>query len=510
MKRFSMPSIDRDKAARRLAFLCLSLLLGSCVSTPDTGGTETAAGAPAVVDQVAAAPAVIEVEPQAVDSTWRRSPPGLSEEFVLAEPSIMPTAAPASPSVPATEERPPAAPVDITVLSAAAPVSFAPVALPEPAIAPARPAEKAPEVPAEKAPAVPAPVAKAPSAPAPVPKAPAATAPVPKAPAAKPEPKSKEPESPKAAPAKSLGPAPASSARVVDSGTTERRIDQTRAVGKGERFELRFPGSGWIYLGDEDGKEGVRYETRRFEGSEAIFALRPETGGEYVLRFQRQDPLDGSTDSRLVKVTVSTDTAATVPIGVKPVASTAPTAAATTPVPAAATTAVPPAAATTPASTAAATTPVPAVATTAVPTAAATTPASTAAATTPVPAVAATTTVPAAAPATPSPATAPATLDLGAISDPARLLALARSELEAKRTQSALAVLDRYRELFPYGNDELFFLYGLAYEQDTPFRNVKKAHEAYKRVRDEYPRSLRWSEAADRIAFLERHYFGLR
>lgn len=477
MKRFSMPSIDREKAARLLALLCLSVMLGSCVSTPDAGGNGTAADEPSVsdgaVDGAAVGPAVIEAKPQVVDSTWRRSPAGLSEGIALAEPTIVPVEAPASPSAPETAGPSAAMPVDITVLSAAAPVSFAPVALPEPAIAPARAAEKAPEAPVAKAPAVAPPIAKAPAPPI-------AKAPAPKAPAAKPEPKSKEPESPAAPavpPAKSLGPAPASSARVVDAGATEQRIDEARAVAKGERFELRFPGSGWIYLGDEDGKEGVRYETRRFEGTEAIFALRPETVGEYVLRFQRQDPLDGSTDSRLVKVAVSPELAVmassaseTVPKALQPATASAP--------------ASPAAPASAPLAAAApSTAPV-----------AAPSPAAPAAVT----------------PLASSPAIAPATLDLGAISDPDRLLALARSELEAKRTQSALAVLDRYRELFPYGGDELFFLYGLAYEQDTPFRNVKKAHEAYKRVRDEYPRSRRWREAADRIAFLERHYFGLR
>jgi outer membrane protein assembly factor BamD (BamD/ComL family) len=95
-------------------------------------------------------------------------------------------------------------------------------------------------------------------------------------------------------------------------------------------------------------------------------------------------------------------------------------------------------------------------------------------------------------------------------SDPAALLTLARNELDGKRIQSAIAVLDRYQSLFPHGNDEVLFLYALAYEQDTPFKNVRKAYEYYKRVRDEYPRSLRWRQAADRMAYLERHFFGLR
>jgi outer membrane protein assembly factor BamD (BamD/ComL family) len=76
--------------------------------------------------------------------------------------------------------------------------------------------------------------------------------------------------------------------------------------------------------------------------------------------------------------------------------------------------------------------------------------------------------------------------------------------------RSALDALDRYVELFRRGTDELFYLYGLAYEQDTPFRDIKKAHENYQRVRDEYPRSPRWRAAAERVAYLERHFYGLR
>jgi len=107
--------------------------------------------------------------------------------------------------------------------------------------------------------------------------------------------------------------------------------------------------------------------------------------------------------------------------------------------------------------------------------------------------------------------TATATVSAAAtLVDPVSLIKLAKAELEAKRIQAALEALDRYLLLYPYGNDEVFYLYGLACEQDTPFRDIKKSWEYYKRVRDEYPRSSRWTAAAERIAYLEKHYFGLR
>ena len=86
----------------------------------------------------------------------------------------------------------------------------------------------------------------------------------------------------------------------------------------------------------------------------------------------------------------------------------------------------------------------------------------------------------------------------------------ASEELGAKRIRQALDALDRYVEFYRSGSDELYYLYGLAYEQDTPYRDIKQSYAYYKRVRDEYPRSLRWKAAAERVAFMERHYYGLR
>lgn len=444
MKRFSAPSIDHivRSAVPRLATACLVLALvsTSCVSDPES--------APVPEDTVAAAvPDVV--------ASMRSSPPGEeSAEAPLAEPPFPePVAAPvAAPVSTAAAELPiEPVPTDITVLSAAPSIAFEPVRLPEPVppapVAPAA-AAPAPKPVAKTAPAATPPAKPAiPAKPAPTPKPVAeAAAPVE---AAVPEPK----------PAVALPPTPASSARSVvaaERPVAETRIETTR----GEKFELRFPGTGWIYLGDEDGKEGVRYETRRFEDTQAVFALDPESPGEYLLRFQRQNPVDRATETSLVRVVVTE----------KPAASATPATA-------------PPAAA------ASGTAPSPVTA--------------------PVAASPATVPAPAVAPA--SETSAQATISAAAgISDPAALIRLAKTELEAKRVQSAIEALDRYLSLYPYGNDEVFYLYGLACEQDTPFRNVKKAYEYYKRVKDEYPRSPRWREASDKVAYLERHFFGLR
>jgi len=95
-------------------------------------------------------------------------------------------------------------------------------------------------------------------------------------------------------------------------------------------------------------------------------------------------------------------------------------------------------------------------------------------------------------------------------SSPEELLRLARDELAANRIASALTVLDKYVSLFPFGSDEAFYLYGKAYEQNTPYRDIKKAYSYYKKVRDEWPQSTFWQESAARATYIERHYFDIR
>ena len=134
-------------------------------------------------------------------------------------------------------------------------------------------------------------------------------------------------------------------------------------------------------------------------------------------------------------------------------------------------------------------------------------PASAAPATPPVPG-AASTPSPGTAPAAPAAAAPPALRDLP--SSPEELLRLAREDLAATRIAGVLEVLDRYMVLFPFGSDEAHFLYAKAYEQNTPYRDIKKAYAHYRRVRDEWPRSPFWKESAERVAYIERHYFDIR
>ena len=483
-------STARSTSGYMIAAALATLSAFSCAGGPEPLAADEAvvAAEPIAASDVPAL-ATERLSPEVLTARRPVAYPGAVILPTLPEPALpVPVAPSTSPeTIQAASARPdtgstgpvvdPGIPSDVTVLSTAP--SYGTISLAEPEIPePAPTKEPAPVAPVAAAKPVAPVAASKPAAPKPAvpkPAAPEAAAPEasPVVPAAKatpaPEPtKAPEPEASAepVEPAYVLPAAPTSSARSVAAAAVpvaETRLETAR----GQGFELRFPGSGWVYLGDEDGMDGIKYNARRFEDSQAVFSLNPERSGEYLLRFHRQNPIDGSTEVSLVRVVV-TDKAAMVPASVPASVPATASAASTATVPTAPATSAP----------------------------VASTPSASSRVSTP--------TVPAApAPEAPAPASS-------ALSDPEALLRLARDELDAKRVQSAIEALDRYLSLFPYGGDEAYYLYALACEQDTPFRDIKRSYEYYKRVRDQYPRSPRWKAAAERVAYLERHYFGLR
>jgi tetratricopeptide (TPR) repeat protein len=250
---------------------------------------------------------------------------------------------------------------------------------------------------------------------------------------------------------------------------------------EGTRFELPFEGTGWTYLGDQANREGIAYDSRRFEDTNLVFILNPVKAGDYLLRFQRQDSLRGISYEELVAVSVA-------PKG------SAQNGAAATGVPTP-TTAIAPIAA--PAAT-------PAAAPAAVTAGANAAPATTKA----VIAQPASAAVPLA-PASDQAAAALA-FDPAALATPEAALSQARSELEAGRVPGALAALDRLIALAPDGTDEECILYGRALERNGPQKDIKRAYAYYKKVRDEYPESQFWDEASTRCSYIERRYFDIR
>jgi len=284
--------------------------------------------------------------------------------------------------------------------------------------------------------------------------------------------------------------APASQAIVVDPAA-ERQPDISRNVSatEGSRFELPFEGTGWTYLGERAGKDGILYNSRRFEGASVVFALNAAKAGDYVLRFQRQDALRGLTYEELVGVTVA------------PREGTASAASSTAPAAQAGSTAKAPASTPAQASTPAAQ-PQAAAPTKATPTAAAATPSPASVVASAAPSTA---TAPASSQADPAAAKAAPIPDT-----PEGMLLYAREELAAGRPQGAIEALDRLLARYPAGMDEAFYLYGLALEQSGPLKDIKRAYSYYRMVRDDYPESGFWEKANARIGYIERHYFEIR
>jgi TolA-binding protein len=304
----------------------------------------------------------------------------------------------------------------------------------------------------------------------------------------------------------------------------------------GQLVEIPFRGTGWVYLGELGARRGISYDSRRLDPEGQTFVFRAEAAGTYALKFYKQDFIRDYILNDYVQVIVgeAPETSATgwfnPPLDRGRVSaerwpsaleeaealerSRAGTAADASggSVPEAGS-AVPPA------------DPVPA--TGSVPEAARPAETQPAGAGTPPPArpgisdegivpvrppAAAGQTeaaVPGLMPVLPDSAagTGPVLPDE---SPPGDYLQKAREEFDAGRVAGALAVLDQFREQFPAGSDEAWWLYGQFYEANSPSRDIRAALDYYRRLVREYPQSRRYNDARRRIAYLERYYINIQ
>jgi tetratricopeptide (TPR) repeat protein len=93
---------------------------------------------------------------------------------------------------------------------------------------------------------------------------------------------------------------------------------------------------------------------------------------------------------------------------------------------------------------------------------------------------------------------------------PGEYLESARREYDAGRVATALSILDQFRERYPSGSDEAWWLYGQFYEASGPSRDIRTALDYYRRLVREYPQSRHYNDARRRIAYLERYYINIR
>ncbi|MGM0675600.1 MAG: tetratricopeptide repeat protein, partial [Spirochaetota bacterium] len=84
--------------------------------------------------------------------------------------------------------------------------------------------------------------------------------------------------------------------------TESREVEARHNVTVGDEVELNLPGTGWIYLGEENDAEGLSFRRRRTSSGNTVFLFSADEAGEYVARFQRQDLDTGAFDQQRVAV----------------------------------------------------------------------------------------------------------------------------------------------------------------------------------------------------------------
>jgi tetratricopeptide (TPR) repeat protein len=66
-------------------------------------------------------------------------------------------------------------------------------------------------------------------------------------------------------------------------------VDGSRTVTVGDEVRLRLGDGGWVYLGEDQGRDGLSFRRRYRDGADTVFIFSADAAGDYVARFQRQD-----------------------------------------------------------------------------------------------------------------------------------------------------------------------------------------------------------------------------
>lgn len=291
------------------------------------------------------------------------------------------------------------------------------------------------------------------------------------------------PPAPRGRPALPVNPVPdlpPQISRALQSPEEEDDLSYSRTVRalQGQLVEIPFRGTGWVYLGELGARRGMAYGSRRFDPEGQSFIFRAEEPGPYSLKFYKQDFIRDSIINDYVRVIVG-EAAGTGGFGLNPPVDRSRVIAEPRwpPLPGAVA-ALPPDRA-----------------------------ALKDGAGGPPPASAGES--PAPLPARPEAAVVPSPPASGEDFTPDQYLNRAREEYDAGRVAAALGFLDQFREQYPAGSDESWWLYGQFLEAGSPSRDIRSALDYYRRLIREYPQSSRYDDARRRISYLERYYFNI-
>jgi tetratricopeptide (TPR) repeat protein len=225
----------------------------------------------------------------------------------------------------------------------------------------------------------------------------------------------------------------------------------------GRLVDIPFKGNGWVYLGEQENRRGITYTSRRLDGEGQHFIFQAETAGTYTLKFYKQDFIEDYIVNDYVQVIISENPAAAYEDRLVPVerGQGSPVSRQTE--------------------------------------SASGSPAR-----------------PSAATADPHAAQAPAAALSADSASSVDYVQQARDAYTAGRFPQAISLLDQFKEQYPAGTDEAWWLYGQSLEANSPSRDIRSALDYYRRLIREYPQSPHGTEAQRRIAYLERYYFNIR
>lgn len=84
---------------------------------------------------------------------------------------------------------------------------------------------------------------------------------------------------------------------------------RTLTVYRNQYVDIMYPGTGWIYLGEESNKNHFVFHGRKFGNGETMFTLRSIKSGSTVLHFYKNDALTGNYIDDYIEINVSEESA---------------------------------------------------------------------------------------------------------------------------------------------------------------------------------------------------------
>lgn len=90
------------------------------------------------------------------------------------------------------------------------------------------------------------------------------------------------------------------------------------------------------------------------------------------------------------------------------------------------------------------------------------------------------------------------------------LLKAAQENFNSKKYKNSLACLENFFEKADSRIDEGLFLQAQIFESNSPEKNIKNALDNYETIVRRYPQSPVWKKASERVTYLKKFYFNIR